>query len=659
LQRPIVICHEIGSFAQVAQEEAIMSIRKIARSFMILGIGVAQCAAGQPLRADETAPAFDKGTSPEVAILARAKPSVAKAQPRLAKTTSIPASPASMQVGSMAPGVAPTGAGPATFWRFMGVPQGFQKLRGATANRRGNLPGREPTPPLKAIADPANLQSGNPAIEAACKIKQQEDLAPQKIKALKYLATIGCGCYDKVYDVKGAFTAALDDCTEDVRLQAAKSIGKAAESQCTVCNKSCCCTAEMMQKLNDVATQRDDEGCFVEPSAEVRQAACEALLACKRRVRVYPAPPAAPVGDEVQPDIESQPDVPQPQTNMPQPPPQASTGGQSDLIGEILGPPGTHPPAAKSGVRGTTVSSRTGSKPDAGSPAPVAVRGQPRSGSLSGTITGIDAKTSTVDVAFDGRRQPTVGSRFSIHHDYALSTAYLGRLEIVYLAGNGRAIARPVGRTDIAKLAKGDRLGGRIVEDDDADPSVITSVSRQTKKHTGSCVEPPQPAIEPSEVPYLPEEPSPSDSETTQSSGPLRTLITSWLKPQDDEEPTMPAELTAPTELAEPTELVESAPSGKQPLVDAFKSLLKPATKSSVEPPPAIASATAPPTGEMALQAQTARPAQPTRLASTASNAVGVRSETLSNDTPSQVKASISKKTRRKHSTPGVVLLED
>jgi hypothetical protein len=511
----------------------------------------------------------------------------------------------------------------------MGIPQGITKVRGATTNRRGNTPGREPTPALKSIADPANLQSGNPAIEAAAKIKQQEDMAPQKIKALKYLAKIGCGCYDKAYDVKGAFMAALDDCTEDVRLQAAKSIGKAAETQCAVCSKSCCCTAEMMQKLNDVATLRDDEGCFVETSADVRQAACEALLACKRRVRVYPAPPAVPVRtNEAQPDSEVQPDMPAP--------PQASSGPQSDLIGEILGEPSTPAAEAKSGPRAMTVSRRAAGEPGLGrSASAVPSGGSSRSASLNGTVVGIDVKTSTVDVEFDGRRQPTVGSHFSIHHDYALSTDYLGRLEIVYLAGNGRAIARPVGRTDIARLGKGDRLSGRILERDEPETAIMTRVSRQAKKPAvRSCVEPPEPA----EVPYVPDEPSPpspSDNGTTQVGGRLRAVIASWLKPQDEE-------LPSTTELAELTD---------QPFTDSWSSLVTPAMKS----PAASAAATSEPSSEPLLTPQSAQPAQPTRLAPAGA---GVALDVPAAGVPSATKTSSSKRPARR-SAPGIVLLDD
>src|SRR3990172_477322 len=79
----------------------------------------------------------------------------------------------------------PPPSAPLTLWNFLGIPQGMNKIRDATSNRRGNFPGAERTPPMKALADPQNLKSENPAIKAAAEIKSEEDLAPQKIKALK------------------------------------------------------------------------------------------------------------------------------------------------------------------------------------------------------------------------------------------------------------------------------------------------------------------------------------------------------------------------------------------------------------------------------------------------------------------------------------------
>ena len=89
-------------------------------------------------------------------------------------------------------------------------------------------------PPLLSIADPKNMQSDVPAIKKAAKVKAAEDQAPQKMKALKYLARVGCGCYDKDGEVTAAFLA-LDDCTEEVRFQAAINIMDAAKNHCKAC----------------------------------------------------------------------------------------------------------------------------------------------------------------------------------------------------------------------------------------------------------------------------------------------------------------------------------------------------------------------------------------------------------------------------------------
>lgn len=172
-------------------------------------------------------------------------------------------------------------AAPATLWSFLGIPQGVKKVQGALTNRRGNLPRLEPKDAIKALNDPRNLFSDNKAIKKAAELKIQEDLKPQKIKALKYLTSIGCGCYDKGGEVTAALIAAAEDCTEDVRLTVMQEIKAAAANKCcNNCGQVCCCSEKMLKKLAEVAYERDDEGCYKEPSARVRQAAAEALRTC-------------------------------------------------------------------------------------------------------------------------------------------------------------------------------------------------------------------------------------------------------------------------------------------------------------------------------------------------------------------------------------------
>ena len=116
-------------------------------------------------------------------------------------------------VAAADPAVPP--AEPNTLWHFLGIPQGCDKIKDAIKNKKGDCPCKERKPPLKRIADPANLDSQNPEIKAAAKIKAEEDLVPQKVKAIKYLASVGCGCYPGVRD---ALLACLGDCTEEVAL---------------------------------------------------------------------------------------------------------------------------------------------------------------------------------------------------------------------------------------------------------------------------------------------------------------------------------------------------------------------------------------------------------------------------------------------------------
>ncbi|MCU0979784.1 MAG: hypothetical protein MUF25_11535 [Pirellulaceae bacterium] len=170
---------------------------------------------------------------------------------------------------------------PPTLWSFLGIPQAMQRARDSMSNRRGNNPQREREPPLKALADPANLESDVPAIKAAAEIKQAEDLKPQKIKAVKYLTTIGCGCYDQDGKVTEALVAAMGDCTEDVRLETVKAVADAAKGErCSNCKQKSCCNQKIQQQLAELAYEVDDHGCPLEPSERIREAAADALEIC-------------------------------------------------------------------------------------------------------------------------------------------------------------------------------------------------------------------------------------------------------------------------------------------------------------------------------------------------------------------------------------------
>lgn len=168
-----------------------------------------------------------------------------------------------------------------TIWSFLGIPQGYRNIHGALFNRRGNLPFLEKKPALKPIAHPDFLESKWDVLKEAAEIKQAEDMAKQKIKAIKYLTKIGCGCYDKEDKISKALQAALNDCTEGVRLATVEAIAENIDGEsCSSCGQLGCCSEIVLKTLAELAYERDESGCHKEPSKNVREAAAELLETC-------------------------------------------------------------------------------------------------------------------------------------------------------------------------------------------------------------------------------------------------------------------------------------------------------------------------------------------------------------------------------------------
>lgn len=170
-----------------------------------------------------------------------------------------------------------------TMWEFLGV-KGFAKVLGGGIDRLRNrlgsrFPGLEAKPPLLAITDPANMgPDAPPAAKAAAEAKAYEDAAPQKIKAIRYLSTLGCTeCYP---DIGPALLKALDDCTEGVRYEAVLALRKLSGGPCAVCQSNRCCNPEMLKRLDEMANGMNDRGCYREPSARVRRVARLAIAGC-------------------------------------------------------------------------------------------------------------------------------------------------------------------------------------------------------------------------------------------------------------------------------------------------------------------------------------------------------------------------------------------
>ena len=223
--------------------------------------------------------------------------------------------------------IAPAGKSACSVWDILGLEQAARGVCGAThyvrdciAARLGmRFPFLEPTPAVKLITDPANLsEDAPPAVKTAAEVKMKEDQAEQKIKGIRYLATIGCGgCYP---DVEEALLDAMEDCTEAVRFEAVVAIRETTGRECAFCSDKACCSQKVQDKLIEMTSQ-DLNGCYNEPSARVRRQARLALAQCGPVVPVYeevesdegesvePAPEGAEPGvePELPPDEEGLP----------------------------------------------------------------------------------------------------------------------------------------------------------------------------------------------------------------------------------------------------------------------------------------------------------------------------------------------------------------
>ncbi|MEM1068948.1 MAG: hypothetical protein AAGI63_08640 [Planctomycetota bacterium] len=157
---------------------------------------------------------------------------------------------------------------------------GVRSVTDGIRNQLGmRFPGLERKPPLLAITDPANLsESASPAVSAAAKVKADEDKARQKIKALRYLGTKGCGgCYK---EVENGLLEALKDCTEEVRYEAIIAMRSTVGNPCQYCKADACCSPKVRKALKEIAFNLDPSGCFVESSERVRRQARLALAGC-------------------------------------------------------------------------------------------------------------------------------------------------------------------------------------------------------------------------------------------------------------------------------------------------------------------------------------------------------------------------------------------
>ncbi|MEK6234430.1 MAG: hypothetical protein N2C14_06940, partial [Planctomycetales bacterium] len=352
-------------------------------------------------------------------------------------------------------------------WRFLGIPQAtaaFRRGQDSRINRNGDNPDKERKPPLKLLADPLNLESPNPAIKIAAEIKMAEDMKQQKIKAIKYLASIGCGCYKGVDE---ALLAAMDDCTEEVRYEAVAAISKAAGENCkccascegALCNSGSCCSSEIRKKLREIVYAEDDDQCPKESSARVRAAAAQALTACGPEEIVTEETDMQPV---------------EPPSELPPPPPAETRSSPGELLPPQDGPPltTTSPSTPSRSASFSRIAPREEVK-STSTEKPVAAKhvaerkqvakqrvtvSETKYVSVRGRVTGVDAKQKLIRLrASSVEGVPRRGDVAHVYHRFLLKTDRIGSVQIVGKSGD-ELLARPRGDLPVTRISAGDSV---------------------------------------------------------------------------------------------------------------------------------------------------------------------------------------------------------
>lgn len=344
-----------------------------------------------------------------------------------------------------------------TIWSFLGIPHAHYAIKTQMVNRHGKHPGLEPKPLIKAIADPANLESPFDVIKVAAKVKQAEDAKPQKIKAIKYLAKMGCSCYDKDKEITKALVSAMGDCTEDVRKAAVEAIGESAMSECcATCSQRSCCNEDITAMLSKLAYEHDEMGCFVEPSAEVRQAAADALQICCPNCGPPDTLEEPPMieGTLEAPMIEGAPPAPMVDP-APAPPvldaallfPPLELPSVSS-VGDVPESANETQQRASSRRRAQFVATQDMAAHSASQPA-AAEASQQRTADML-----IDPEQNIAQVRFSGRNAPRIGERLRVFRPTAYGFKLAGELE-VFQASSDAALVRPIDNLELATIGEG------------------------------------------------------------------------------------------------------------------------------------------------------------------------------------------------------------
>jgi hypothetical protein len=302
----------------------------------------------------------------------------------------------------------------------------------------------------------------------------------------------------------------MDDCTEKVRLVAVQAVANAARGErCEQCSEKSCCNEKIVKQLAKIAYERDDHGCWLEPSERVRDAAVKALgICCPNPVpfeplveepieedRERPLPeeaeaPEVPAGPTPTPSADSTTQTEdftvqvndcavQVEDNAPQRKPSrfrssrrhAAAHGWASVPARTTGSAGQPRPkkSVPSGKRIMSVAlqlvkrqplvgARPNSKPHVTHTPRAAAGGKtaaPRS--VHGTVQHVDVQRGVAHVRLGGDWHVAVGAQAKIYHRYITGPASLGMFEVLQ-SSVGAVNVRPVGQANLGKVGRGDKV---------------------------------------------------------------------------------------------------------------------------------------------------------------------------------------------------------
>lgn len=222
-------------------------------------------------------------------------------------------------------------AQPTTFWTLIAqIPKACKACKAKCCASCCGQMINEMTKPLSLMTGgciqccpdgPAAQNPNTPgAVGAAAELAKCLEEAPQRIQAVRFMATADCGRFPEVQ--KALIQALRGDCSECVRYEAALAF-----------NLGCCCSKPVMFALEQTVSGGTKDGFPREISPRVKQAAMVALQRCQ--ANYVPDEPVRPE-EPVPPETPATPGDAKPASPIPAVPPETPVPPTPSARGDVM-----------------------------------------------------------------------------------------------------------------------------------------------------------------------------------------------------------------------------------------------------------------------------------------------------------------------------------